>query len=88
MSIKLKGLVGLIAMSVLTAMQPSIASADEISVTFELNGLTLTGEFVAFEDNTYIIETTVGTVNVAADLVSVCEGPDCIDSAASAELSN
>lgn len=88
MSRKLKGLSGFIVVTALAALQPTIASADEITVTFALNGLTLTGEFVGFEDNEYIIDTTVGTVNVAADLVSLCEGIDCISAAAAAELNN
>lgn len=56
---------------------PSMSSAGEIALTFETNGVTISGEFAGFQDDAYILITTAGPLHVPANLAT-CEGDDCL----------
>lgn len=57
---------------------PTVAVADQITLTFESNNVTLTGEFAGFKNLAYTIITDLGEINVPAGLVT-CEGADCME---------
>lgn len=59
------------------ALFPAAATADEMALTFENQGVTISGEFAGFSDNAYILVTTVGTLHVPVNLAT-CEGKDCV----------
>ncbi|WP_168769511.1 phosphate ABC transporter substrate-binding/OmpA family protein [Yoonia sediminilitoris] len=55
---------------------PSAMSAGEIQLTSSDGTVNMRGEFIAFEDNAYIIGTALGELRVSASRVS-CAGDDC-----------
>lgn len=57
-------------------MAASKVSANEIALTFADHDLTISGEFIAFENEAYILTTDVGKMIVPAVLVT-CEGSEC-----------
>jgi len=73
---KVNGISSSIFLSAIALLFPSNVSADEIALTFEAHDLTLVGEFVAYEDDKYIIATKNGEVHVPVAMVS-CKGTAC-----------
>lgn len=76
---QLKGnsLGAVLALSLVTAMAlPSAVAADEIQLTGRDGTLNMTGTFLGFEDNAYIIDTTLGPLRILASQVS-CVGAAC-----------
>ena len=57
-------------------MLPSIMTAGEVQLTSNDGTLDMRGEFISFEDNTYLIGTPLGELRVSASRVS-CTGADC-----------
>lgn len=55
---------------------PTNAFADEVTLKSADGTVNLTGEFVAFEDNSYIVRTPLGDLRIAASRVT-CEGDAC-----------
>lgn len=62
------------SMSVLLAATPSLAGT--VTLTSPNSDTSLRGELVGVEDNKYVIETSIGTMRVAMDMVN-CEGDSC-----------
>ena len=57
-------------------MLPSIMTAGEVQLTSNDGTLDMRGQFISFEDNTYLIGTPLGELRVSASRVS-CTGADC-----------
>ncbi len=57
---------------------PLSVSADEIALTFEDHGFTVSGEFMWVQDGAYMLMTENGPLQVPAMMVS-CVGQDCLD---------
>lgn len=55
---------------------PSMALAGEVTLKSSDGTVNLVGEFVSFEDNSYVIRTGLGELRVSAERVR-CEGADC-----------
>lgn len=55
---------------------PSTVSADQIALTFVEHDLTISGEFIAYENDAFTLATGNGEVIVPALMVT-CEGHDC-----------
>jgi hypothetical protein len=60
-----------------TFLLPTVASADQISLTFKDSAITMTGEFAGFREDAYVIMTSAGELYVPASYVT-CEGNDCL----------
>ena len=63
--------------SAMVVAAPHAAVANEMALTLKDNGITISGEFVGFEENAYIIATSAGEVYVPSKYVT-CEGADCV----------
>ena len=50
--------------------------AEEVTLHTHDGQLTLTGDFIAFENNTYVIQSSYGPLRIGGDLVT-CSGPGC-----------
>lgn len=59
-------------------ISPSSVSAEPISLTFEAHGFTISGEFVGYFEDGYVLMTENGEVHVPAAMVT-CEGPACLE---------
>lgn len=70
---------GAVLAAAIVTMTPSMVSAKEIALTFSDHDLTISGEFVAFEDDSFVLMTNMGEITVPAMLVT-CEGADCYKS--------
>ena len=70
------GIFGSMLLGAVALAFPTSVSADQIALTFEVQGFTLTGEFLEFAEDNYIVITENGAVHVPAAMVS-CEGNDC-----------
>ncbi len=75
---KIAGLVSATAASTILLCLPSIASADEIALTFADHEITITGQLASFEGSHYVVMTHMGLISVPAAMVS-CAGADCPD---------
>lgn len=80
------GTFGKILLGACALISPSGVSADEIALTFEDHGFTISGVFAGFAQDAYVIETENGLVHVPVDMVT-CEGEACfmIEQASAAE---
>lgn len=58
------------------AVVPTNVLADNITLKSADGTVNLTGEFLAFEDNSYMVRTPLGDLRIAASRVS-CEGESC-----------
>jgi len=65
-----------VAMTTLTLM-PGIAAADMITLSMPDNTLKLSGEFLGFDQNAYVVEIAGTQVRVPVGLMH-CEGADCL----------
>ena len=63
--------------AVATVFVAGSANAGEIALTLVSNDITISGEFLGFKDEAYIIRTSKGELHVPAIYVS-CEGVDCV----------
>ncbi|MEL6521301.1 MAG: phosphate ABC transporter substrate-binding/OmpA family protein [Pseudomonadota bacterium] len=68
--------VGLIAGLCVGAISPSLTDAGEVRLTSADGTLRLKGDLIDFVDDSYIIQTAIGEMRVAANWVR-CEGIDC-----------
>lgn len=57
-------------------LAPNMALADEVTLKSSDGTVNLVGDFVAFEDNTYVIRTALGELRISAARVR-CEGAAC-----------
>ena len=71
------GRIAIILAAAAALSAPTAASAAEVALTLNGQGITFVGEFVGFRDYAYIIKTSSGEIHVPAVLVS-CEGENCI----------
>ena len=60
----------------LCAAVPSIGSAAEVTLHFNDGSLSVSGEFLRFQDNVYTVSTELGDLNIAGSRVT-CEGAIC-----------
>lgn len=73
----LKGTSALRALAVAGALvAPSVAIADDVTLKSSDGTVNIVGEFVAFEENAYIIRTGLGELRISAERVR-CEGEAC-----------
>lgn len=73
-------IVGLVLLSIVALISPSNVSAEPITLTFEAHGFSISGEFIEYSENGYVLETENGEVHVPAAMVS-CEGRACMEPA-------
>ena len=73
---KVSGKIGMIMVGATALTTPSSVSADQIALTFEDHGFTVSGAFVRMEDESYVLMTENGEMVVPVAMVS-CEGTDC-----------
>ncbi len=66
-----------LAAALLLSMMPLTANAAPITLTLKDSLISITGDFVGFNANAYVVATSSGTINVPADYAD-CSGPDCI----------
>lgn len=71
-----KSKISAIIVSAMVLTFPSSASADDIALTFEDHGFTVTGAFVRMDEERYVVMTKNGEMLVPVALVT-CEGPAC-----------
>ena len=55
---------------------PVAAQAGQVTLQSVDGSVNLSGDFIGFEDNLYIVSTTLGEMRVSADVVT-CSGADC-----------
>ncbi len=65
-----------ITVSAMALTAPSSASADDIALTFEDHGFTVSGALVRIEDDRYVVMTENGEMLVPVAMVT-CEGTGC-----------
>ncbi len=75
---KTTGAICAITFSALTAFTPTLATANEMALTFEDQGVTIAGQYAGFRSNAYVLITTAGVIHVPANLVK-CDGVDCLE---------
>lgn len=71
-----KGTLGAMFVGAIALTAPSIASAEQIALTFVKHDLILVGEYLGYADDGYVIATENGTMHIPAAMVS-CEGSHC-----------
>lgn len=77
MTQNLKGSSALKGLTLMAAtLLPAVAAAEDIKLTSQDGTINITGEFVAFEDNIYLIRTALGALRLSAERVR-CEGSAC-----------
>ncbi|MEM9784968.1 MAG: hypothetical protein AAF801_00600 [Pseudomonadota bacterium] len=64
--------------SISTLAAATAASASEMALTFEKQGVTIAGQYAGFQQNAYVLLTAAGMLYVPANLVT-CEGDDCLE---------
>ncbi|MFK7752398.1 MAG: phosphate ABC transporter substrate-binding/OmpA family protein [Sedimentitalea sp.] len=65
------------ALAVLGALaMPTLAAADQVTLKSSDGTVNIVGDFVAFEDNAYVVKTGLGELRIAASRVR-CEGLAC-----------
>jgi len=67
--------VGILALAGILSI-PTVVGAGEVALSSDDGTINLTGEYIGFEDEMYIIATAVGELRVLASEVK-CEGLDC-----------
>jgi phosphate transport system substrate-binding protein len=73
----LKGTCALRAFAIAGALTlPALASADEVALKSADGTVNIVGEFVAFEENAYVVRTGLGELRISAERVR-CEGDAC-----------
>ncbi len=74
---RLKGTSVLCGLALMTAgLMPAAATADQINLQSQDGSINITGEFVSFEDNIYLIKTALGELRLSAERVR-CTGDAC-----------
>ncbi len=56
---------------------PTGVSAGEIALTLTAQDITIVGELLTFENETYVVATETGTIHVPA-VMATCAGDDCV----------
>ena len=74
---RVKFVVSSVIMTATGLSVPTGVSAGEIALTLKAQDITVVGDFVALEDQTYVIATEAGTIYVPAALAT-CVGDDCV----------
>ena len=64
------------AIALATALQTTAGLADEVTLEFIANELTITGELVTMDDEGYLMITEMGEIHVPAEMVT-CTGEAC-----------
>lgn len=73
----LKGSTALRGLAVVAAtLTPMTAAADDVTLLSQDGTINITGEFLAFEENIYLIRTALGELRLSAERVR-CEGVAC-----------
>ena len=73
-------------MSVFLAAAPSLLFAEQVRLFSPDGSTSITGELLSFDEDTYVLDTVVGTVRLSRAL-ALCEGQACPPVMASADLS-
>ncbi len=73
---KVNGMVGFACAACVAMFAATSASADEMVLNFKDSDLTVTGEFMTYENEGYVLETVIGRMHIPAAMVT-CEGNDC-----------
>ncbi|WP_237072532.1 phosphate ABC transporter substrate-binding/OmpA family protein [Pseudaestuariivita rosea] len=69
-------LAALLAGTFMTGLAATAALADRLTLRATDESLSVTGELISFDGQTYTLQTTLGVVSVPAGLV-ICSGPAC-----------
>jgi len=75
-----------LAVSVFLAAAPSLLFAEQVRLFSPDGSTSITGELLSFDEDTYVLDTVVGTVRLSRAL-ALCEGQACPPVMASADLS-
>lgn len=73
-----KSACGTVLTAAMVMVAPTTVSAKEIALTFSDHDLTISGEFIAMQDNAYVLMTDMGEMIVPAAMVT-CEGVACLE---------
>ena len=73
-----KSACGAVLTAAMVMVVPTTVSAKEIALTFADHDLTIFGEFIAVQDDAYVLMTEMGEMIVPAAMVT-CEGVECLE---------
>jgi len=83
--VSVNSVISSVLLSVVALISPSNVSAEPITLTFEAHGFTVSGEFLEYSQDGYVLLTENGTLRVPAAMVS-CEGAACVEPAPTAAI--